>query len=402
MKLLLVVQRYGREVAGGAEQLCRMYAPRLAARGHDVHVLTTCALSYVDWANFYPAGTEVLDGVTVTRLPVRRPRDHGVFGVLQHRVMAGRKPVPWFLQEEWMRQQGPDVPELAAWLEAHASAYDVAEFFTYLYYTTWAGLPVAARQVPTILHPNAHDEPPILLPLFDPVFRHARAFGLLTGEELDLIESRFRLRRPSSVLGVGVDLDAQGDEGAFRSVLPELGNRPYLLYVGRVDPHKGSDELFDQFVTYKQRRPGPLALVFLGEPVKPVPAHPDVLVTGFVDDAVRWSALKGCLVLAVPSYFESFSMVLTEAWSVSRPALVQGHCAVLDGQARRSGAAIPYRGFAELEAALDRLVADHRLGDELGWAGRRYVEKHYRWEDVLDRYERLLERTATGINARAD
>jgi glycosyltransferase involved in cell wall biosynthesis len=396
MRILMVVQRYGREVAGGAEQLCRMYGPRLAARGHDVHVLTTCARSYVDWANFYPPGTEVMDGVTVTRLPVRRARDHDVFGVLQHRVMAGRKPVPWFLQQEWMRQQGPEVDGLAPWLEENVSSYDLAEFFTYLYYTTWAGLPVAARRVPTILHPNAHDEPPILLPLFDPVFRHARALGLLTVEELDLIRHRFRIRRPCSVLGVGVDLEPPGDEAAFRASLPGLGERPYLLYVGRVDPHKGSDELFDQFSAYQQRRRSPLALVFLGEPVKPVPAHPDVFVTGFVTDEVRWSALRGCLALAVPSYFESFSMVLTEAWSVSKPALVQGHCAVLDGQARRSGGAIPYRGYAELEAALDRLLADDAVAGELGQAGRRYVEGTYRWEDVLDRYERLLERTAAG------
>ncbi|MEO7442028.1 MAG: hypothetical protein ABIW46_00680, partial [Acidimicrobiales bacterium] len=65
MKLLFVVQRYGKQVAGGAELCCRHYATRLAARGHDVEVLTTCALSYVDWANALPSGTEVIDGVTV-------------------------------------------------------------------------------------------------------------------------------------------------------------------------------------------------------------------------------------------------------------------------------------------------------------------------------------------------
>ena len=54
--LLFVIQRYGREVAGGAELLGREFATRLAARGHRVEVVTSCALSYVDWANHYPAG----------------------------------------------------------------------------------------------------------------------------------------------------------------------------------------------------------------------------------------------------------------------------------------------------------------------------------------------------------
>ena len=389
----MVVQRYGRDVAGGAEQLCRYYATGLVERGHEVEVLTTRAASYVDWANSYPPGTEELDGVVVHRLDVSRPRDHQVFGGLQERVVAGRKPVPYFLQREWMRQQGPEVPQLARWLEEAASSYDVAAFFTYLYNTTWTGLPVAARRVPTVLHPTAHDEAPIHLPLFDAVFRHPHAFGFLTVEEVEFVERRFRVRRPYRVLGVGVDLDPPGDAASFRARF-SLGERPYLLYVGRLDPHKGTEELYDQFLAYKQRHPGPLALVYLGEPVKPMPGHPDVLVTGFVDDPTRWSALRGCLALVMPSWFESFSMAVTEAWAVGRPALVQGRCAVLDGQARRSGGGIPYLGFGGFEAALELLEGDPSLGAGLGAAGRRYVEANYAWPDVLARYERLLSTTA--------
>ena len=385
----MVVQRYGRDVAGGAEQLCRMYAQGLVERGHAVEVLTTRAASYVDWANFYPAGTEELDGVKVHRLDVAHPRNHEVFGRLQERVVAGRKPVPHFLQREWMRQQGPEVPELASWLDRGAGSYDVVVFFTYLYNTTWTGLPVAAGRVPTVLHPTAHDEAPIHLPLFDALFRHAHAFGFLTVEEVEFVEQRFRLRRPYGVVGVGVDLDPPGDAEEFRTRFG-LGERPYLLYVGRLDPHKGTEELYDQFLAYKQRHPGPLALVYLGEPVRTMAAHPDVFVTGFVDDTTRWSALRGCRALVMPSWFESFSMALTEAWAVARPALVQQRSAVLAGQARRSGAAVPYRGFAQFEAALDLLEEDPALGARLGAAGRRYVEAHYAWPDVLSRYERLL------------
>src|ERR671932_820288 len=64
MHLLFVVQRYGPEVFGGAEDACRQFASRMAVR-HDVEVLTSCAVSYVDWANVYRPGTESLDGVTV-------------------------------------------------------------------------------------------------------------------------------------------------------------------------------------------------------------------------------------------------------------------------------------------------------------------------------------------------
>jgi glycosyltransferase involved in cell wall biosynthesis len=186
-----------------------------------------------------------------------------------------------------------------------------------------------------------------------------------------------------------VELDSPGDDGAFRAAY-RLGDRPYLLFVGRVDPNKGSEELHDFFAAYKTRNPGDLALVILGERVGELAPHPDVVMTGFVDEATRRGAVTGALAVVVPSYFESFSMVLTEAWAERKAALVQGWCDVLAGQARRSGGAIPYRGFAEFEVAVDAILGDPGLAGRLGESGRRYVEDRYRWADVLDRYERQL------------
>lgn len=402
MRLCFVVQRYGAEVAGGAEQFCREFATRMAGRGHQVDVLTSAALSYADWANHYPLGAQRVGQVTVHRLGVRRPRDHRVFGALNARVVYGSAHVPMHMQRQWMRAQGPDLPGLVPWLEANATGYDVVVFFTYLYQTTFVGLPVAARLAPTLLHPTAHDEPPLYLSIFDFMFRQAHAFGFLTEEEGALVARRFGVRRPSSVVGIGVDLET-GVEGtpihrggptpgelAFRADYG-LGDRPYLLCMGRVDPHKGSKELFGFYLAYRRRHPGDsLALVVLGEAVSQLPFHPDVVLTGFVSEERRRGALSGALALVVPSPFESFSMVLTEAWALRKPALVQGASEVLVGQARRSQGAIAYRGFAEFEAAVELLVESAELRAALGRNGRRYVETRYRWEAVLTRYERQL------------
>lgn len=390
MRLLHVVQRYGAEVAGGAELHCRQFATRLAGRGHEVEVVTTCARDYVTWANEYPPGAELLDGVTVHRLPTTRPRDLRLFGPLNARVTLGDRPVALHVQEEWMRAQGPDVESLAPWLDANAAGFDAVLFYTYLYATTSVGLARVAGRVPTVLHPTAHDEPTLGLAIFDGVFRLPDAFAFSTEEERELVVGRFRVSRPSAVVGIGFDLEAQGDGNAFRRRY-DLGDDPYLVVVGRVDPAKGSSELFDFFAAYKQRHPGPLRLVVVGEPVDRPPPHPDLVVTGFVDDAVKRGAVDGALALVQPSYFESFSMVLAEAWVQGRPALVQGHCAVLAGHARRSGGAIPYRGFAEFEAAVELVTADPTLAGSLGRAGRRYVRRHFGWDTVLDRYETLLD-----------
>src|SRR5207245_2460464 len=113
MRLLFVVQRYGREEAGGAELLCREFASRMATRGHDVEAITSCATGYLDWANVYPAGDTEIDGVLVHRLPVAAERDLRFFGPLDQRAVWGAKPVPLYLQRAWMRYQGPYLPDLA-------------------------------------------------------------------------------------------------------------------------------------------------------------------------------------------------------------------------------------------------------------------------------------------------
>ncbi len=391
MRLLFVVQRYGAEVFGGAEGFSRGFATGLASRGHDIDVVTSCAVSYVDWADHYPPGTTELDGVTVHRLPVGRPRDNDLFNPLNVRVTAGERPTPLYLQRAWMDLQGPYLPSLLPWLEDRSSEYDAVVFFTYLYWSTWAGLPVAARHAPTVLHPTAHDEPPLYLALYDLMFRLPTAFGYLSPEEAGLVQERFRVRRPSVTTGVGFDPTAvtPGEIEAFRRRFG-LGDDPYLLFVGRLDPHKGTDELSAFFAAYKSRRPGSLKLVFMGQPILPVAAHPDVIVTGYVDDATKHAGLAGCEVFVMPSHFESFSIVLVEAWSHQRPALVQGNCDVLAGQAARSGGALPYRNFAEFEAGLELLLGDAGLRRQLGTAGRNYAMAHYNWDVVLGSYERFL------------
>ena len=60
MRLAFVVQRYGSEVAGGAEALCRSTARALAERGHAVDVYTTTARDYLSWAPPFAPGTSAV------------------------------------------------------------------------------------------------------------------------------------------------------------------------------------------------------------------------------------------------------------------------------------------------------------------------------------------------------
>jgi len=398
MRILYVVQRYGEEIAGGAEQHARAFAERMVERGHTVTALTTCASSYVDWGNQFPRGWTSINGVSVYRTPVAVARNPHLFGPFNARMANAHGLLPLTLQRDWMQMQGPYAPEVVPWLRRHSRSFDVIVFVTYLYWTAWAGLRECTGVVPTVLHSTAHDEPPLRMSIFQEVLRAPDEFVFLTPEEGELVHARFPGSPPGEVIGIGMDMTRPGDSDAFRRRFG-LGDDPYLLYVGRVDPAKSATELIDYFIGYKQRNPtapgaGEVRLVLLGEKLVDIPDRADIVVTGFVDEPTRDGALAGALALVHPSYFESFAMVLTEAFAQRRPALVQSRCAVLLGHAYRSGAALPYAGYIEFEAAVDALVRSPELADALGRAGRSYVEREYDWDVVLDRYENVLNRVA--------
>ena len=228
MRLLYTVQRYGPEIVGGSEAACRMFAEHLVERGHEVHVLTSCARRFTDWADEYPAGTASSGGVEVHRLPVRSPRDPDLFAALDHWIANGPRPIPLAYQELWMRVVGPELDGHREWLRSNAAEFDAVIHMTYLFATTTTGLPVVAGRVPVVLQPTAHDEPSIRAQRFDTIVRLADAFVFLTPEEEALVRRRFFLDPVGVVSGIGFDAQPPGDSSGIRSRFG-LGDDPYLV-----------------------------------------------------------------------------------------------------------------------------------------------------------------------------
>lgn len=393
MRVTFVVQRYGPQIVGGAEAACRQFATRLAARAFDVSVFTTCATESATWANALPAGESTDAGVRVRRFSTASERDPG-FERLSRRVLSGDTPEP-ALEARWIRDQGPLVPELVEAIRAGASGPDLWIFYTYLYYPTLLGLPLVAGRA--VLHPALHDEPQARLPSVRSVIRAAAGIFLHSPEEWELLLALAGWPPAQlGAVGLGVE-EGSGDPAAFRQAFG-LGDGPYLLYLGRVDEGKGTGDLARMFAAFKARHPGPLKLVIAGPVVQAPPGHDDVVVTGVLTGEQRWGALQGATLFVHPSPAESFAIVLLEAWTVARPALVNAACPVTAGHARRSRGGLAYRDYADFEAALEILLADPAAAAALGANGAAYAAR-YRWDAVMDRYEAFLERVADRVAA---
>jgi glycosyltransferase involved in cell wall biosynthesis len=390
VRLLYVVQRYGDDIVGGSEAACRQFAEALTTSGHTVEVLTSCARSYVTWEDSYEPGTTEINGVTVHRLPVVDRRYPERFGPTDIWLMSERSSPLLFEHERWALLMGPEVQGLRTWLIDNAERFDAAIFMTYLYSTATKGIPALAGRLPVVFQPTAHDEPSFRVPLFESTFRLPDSFLFFTPEERDVVRERFNIEPDGRVVGIGIEMNPPvSSTETFRDKF-EIGDDPFLIYVGRLDPMKGVRQLCDFFIELKNQFPSDLKLVLAGDPLVELPQHDDIVVTGFLDEAEKHAAIAGSLALVQSSYFESFSIVLCEAWVQRRPALVQGASTVLRGQAMRSAGAIPYEGYAEFEQAVMMLLENPTLADEMGRNGRKYVEDTYEWAHVLQGFEESL------------
>jgi len=384
LKLAFVVQRYGLDIAGGAEYHCRLVAEHMA-RHAEVEVLTTCAADYVTWANHYREGREVLNGVPVQRFKVKRPRDPQAFADWTDRVFKAAHDAGD--ERRWLEEQGPFSPRLVRHIERHREDFDLFVFFSYRYYPTYHGLHAVRDKA--LLVPTCEEDGVYRLSLFPPLFRMPRAIVYNSVEERALIESvAGNAEVPGDVVGVGSALPLAVDPEGFRRRSGLRG--PFLLYVGRIDVNKGCRQLFDFFRRYRAETASKLQLALIGKAVIEIPQDAGIVHLGFLSDAEKWDALSACEVLAMPSRLESLSMVTLEAWWAERPVLVNGKCEVLRGQCRRANAGLYYSSYEEFREALALLESDPVLRVQLGRNGRSYFDKHYTWPIIEAKYLALI------------
>ena len=80
-KIAIINQRYGKEVNGGSEVYTRLIAEHLSEY-YDIEILTTTALNYDTWENYYPEGITIENGISVRRFRVNTMRRMKYFRIV--------------------------------------------------------------------------------------------------------------------------------------------------------------------------------------------------------------------------------------------------------------------------------------------------------------------------------
>jgi glycosyltransferase involved in cell wall biosynthesis len=384
VRVCFVVQRYGAEVAGGAEALCRRTARALAAAGDAVTVHTTTARDYLTWAPHYPEGAEDDDGVRVVRHPVVAPDPERAAALVRALSLAPGDPA---LEREWVLAQGPVAPGLLAALERERGEHEAFALWTYLYATSQLAAPIVGARA--VLVPLAHEEPMLRFALTGALVRSVAGLAFMTPEERALVaDLHGPLDGALEVVGTGVDAGTPGDPARARRARPLP--RRFALYVGRVDAAKGVEALVRAHARYRVGG-GRLGLVLAGRAAGRMRLPAWALTTGFLDDRARADLMAAADVVVLPSRYESLSLAALEAWAAGRPTLANAACEVLAGQTARSGGGLLYTGEESYARQLGRLAGDDALREMLGESGRRFAAAQT-WDAAVRRWRGLLAR----------
>jgi glycosyltransferase involved in cell wall biosynthesis len=386
MRVAFVVQRYGAEVAGGAEALCRDTARALVRAGEDVTVLTTTARDYLSWQPFYPAGDWMDDGVRVRRFAVDPPNPKRSADLVRHLGLSPGDPA---LEAEWAKAQGPVSRDMLRALGERENPHDAVACWTYLYATSQLSMPLVRDRA--VLVPLAHEEPMLRFTLTRGVIRMAKALAFMTPEERRLVEDTAGVEHvPGVVVGAGLDPSPDGDAARARRELALP--RRFALYLGRVDAAKGVDALIRAHADYRAQG-GELGLVLAGREA-PGMSIPDwVTTTGFISDQQRADLLAAAEVVVLPSPYESLSLVALEAWRAGRPTLGNARAQVVAGQTARSGGGLLYTGPETYDRQLTRLAATPSEREAMGKSGRAFAAD-WTWDACVARWQQVLHMAA--------
>lgn len=374
---------------GGSETYTRKTAEALALReGFEVEVLTSKAIDFKTWANYYEKDVEVINGVTVRRFKTAKNRDRFTQRSLQ--ILKNVFSISSIgLEEKRLKARGPYTPDLVEFIKEHKDEYDAFIFVTYMFYPTYFG----AREVyeKAFFVPTAHDEEPIYMEIYKELFNSVKGIIYLTEEEKKFVNKQFKNRNvPSIVNGMGIEIPEEDNSKEFCEKNGIDGK--YIVYCGRIEENKGVKMLVEYVQRYNEELGAePVKLVLTGKGGMSVPEDKNIKYLGFVSDEDKFSAMKGSMAICLPSKYESFSITLLEGMGCGKPALVNAKSEVLDGHIKKSGGGFSFENYEEFKESLEKLL-DEDMNKELGIKALEYVRENYSKEAVISRLAEFVDK----------
>jgi glycosyltransferase involved in cell wall biosynthesis len=182
-----------------------------------------------------------------------------------------------------------------------------------------------------------------------------------------------------------------------------VGDAPFLLAIGVIEPRKNLNRLMDAFHTLKERKnvPANLKLVLAGgkgwlyddifDHHADSPVREDILLPGFVSDDLLPAIYSEAEALAFPSLYEGFGLPILEAMACGTP-VVASRASCLPEVAEGAALMVDPNNVDGLAGALELVLLDHDLRQRLIQQGLERAGQ-YTWqraaEQLLGVYRRV-------------
>lgn len=380
-KIAFVLPRYIDNPIEGAEYHTRLLVEHLKDF-FKLTVLTTKALDYYSWKNEALEELETSNKVKIKRFSVDKQRRTGLFNQLSYNLYLNTN---HSVSEEisWMKEQGPYSSGLFEYLRAKKKYHDLFIFVGYNNPLTYFGLPMVKNK--SALIPLTHKEPDLRFNIFAEVFSQPLVIIPSTIAEKKIIMERFNNLPPLFVIGVGIKTSSN----ILKAYLP-IKKRPYILFIGRVSKPKGIFQLFDYFTLFKKNYHVDLDLVLIGPQVESMPHQRDIKYLGVVSEEQKLDLISNAEFIINPSFYESLSLVLLEAWSMNKPALVNAACEVLKSQVIQANGGLYYQNYAEFALMTLWFLNHKKEGTILGKNGASFLKKNYGWPIIEAKFKILI------------
>ena len=176
-------------------------------------------------------------------------------------------------------------------------------------------------------------------------------------EEMLLARKTFSNYNPKREINTGYGIPAPPDyTNGMREALerncPKLKERPYLLFLSRIDEKKGVDLLIDAYIQVHESKLQNIPLLVIAGPGQETSygkqlqmklnAFPrikeHVLFTGMLTGEAKWGAFYGCEAFVLPSHQENFGIAIVEALACGKPVLVSDKVNIWRELAKGGGA----------------------------------------------------------------
>ena len=177
-----------------------------------------------------------------------------------------------------------------------------------------------------------------------------------------------------------------GISDVFFDAVPTPKQKPYILFVGTIEPRKNLDVLLDAYSALRKDLREAFDLVVAGPAgwasettmARLNSGIPGVRYTGYVAERDLPGLTAGAAVFAYPSLYEGFGFPVAQAMAAGVAVLTSNN-SCLPEVAGPGAICVDARSAAEITQALQRLLEDPPFRARLGLLGRQYAER-YRWD----------------------